>query len=449
MITVREKVAYGLGDTASNIVFQSVMLFLSYFYTDIFGISPAVVGILFLSVRVFDAVTDPLMGALTDRTNTKYGKFRPYLLWLAVPFGVISVLAFTTPDLDQQGKILYAFATYSLLMIAYTAINIPYCALGGVLTADPKERVEVQSYRFVFGMLGGLIVTALTIPLVDYFGQGDKALGYQLTIAAMSFVGVLMFLACFAGTKERIQPPPEQKSKIREDLGILWKNDQWRILCAAALILLVGLVMRSTLAIYYVKNYLGREDLITWFVTIGMIGNILGCAVSSYMAKRICKIKLYIRLQVISAMICLGSFFIGQEQVVLAFVIYFLWSFIIQMGTPLLWAKMADVVDYGHWKSGIRVTGMVYSSVVFFIKLGLALGGALGSWMLAYYNYEADVQLSDYTIGGIALSFTIIPAAMSLVVAFIMRFYNLTDAKIQEIQVDIAQPLDNAALQKN
>ena len=172
MLSVREKVAYGLGDTASNIVFQSVMLFLSFFYTDIFGISPAVVGTLFLAVRLLDAVTDPLMGALTDRTNTRYGKFRPYLLWMAIPFGVISVMAFTTPDFSEQGKIIYALLTYGLLMLAYTAINIPYSALGGVLTADPKERVSVQSYRFVFGMLGGLLVTALTLPLVEFWGQG-------------------------------------------------------------------------------------------------------------------------------------------------------------------------------------------------------------------------------------------------------------------------------------
>ena len=204
MVSVKEKIAYGLGDTASNIVFQSVMLFLSFFYTDIFGISPAIVGTLFLVVRIFDAVTDPLMGAMTDRTQTKYGKFRPYLLWLALPFGVISVLAFTTPDFSEQGKVIYAFVTYALLMIAYTAINIPYSALGGVITGDPKERVSVQSYRFVFGMLGGLIVTACTLPLVDWFGAGDKAKGYQLTIAAMSAVGVLMFLVCFACTEARL-----------------------------------------------------------------------------------------------------------------------------------------------------------------------------------------------------------------------------------------------------
>ncbi len=437
MLAVREKIAYGLGDTASNIVFQTVMLFLSFFYTDIFGLSPAIVGTLFLVVRIFDAVTDPLMGAMTDRTNTKYGKFRPYLLWLSIPFGLISVLAFTTPDLSYEGKIIYAFVTYGLLMAAYTAINIPYSALGGVLTADPKERVSVQSYRFVFGMLGGLLVTALTIPLVNYFGEGDQAKGYQLTITAMSSLGVILFVLCFLGTKERIAPPANQKSSIKNDMASLWQNDQWRILCIAAFFLLTGLVLRTTLAIYYVKYFLGREDLITLFVTLGMIGNIIGCSLAQPVAKRICKIKAYISLQLIAAVLCASSFFISSDQLILAFTLYILWNFTLQIATPLLWAKMADAVDYGQWKTGIRITGMVYSAIVFFIKMGLAMGGAIAGWLLAYYGYQADVPQSAETLDGLLLSFTIFPAIGSLIVAFVMRWYTLDNEKIEQIQNEI------------
>ncbi|ABD80657.1 glycoside-pentoside-hexuronide (GPH):cation symporter [Saccharophagus degradans] len=434
MLSVKEKVAYGLGDTASNIVFQTVMLFLAFFYTDIFGISPAVVGTMFIVVRVLDAITDPLMGGLADRTNTKWGKFRPYLLWLAVPFGLISVLAFTTPELGEDGKVYYAYATYALLMMAYTAINIPYSALGGVLTADPKQRVSVQSYRFVFGMLGGLIVTAATLPLVQFFGKGDKALGYQLTIAAMSALGVILFLLCFAGTKERIAPPPQQKTSLFKDLSLMWVNDQWRVLCVAAFFLLIGMVMRSTLAIYYVKYYLLREDLVTAFVTLGMIGNIVGCALAQPLSKRVCKVKAYIALQIIAAVLCAAAYFVGQAQVVAAFVLYVLWCFFLQMATPLLWAKMADTVDYGHWKTGIRITGMVYSSVVFFIKLGLALGGAVASWLLAYYGYQADTAQTPDTLHGILLSFTVFPAVFSLLVAWAMRWYILNNDEVARIQ---------------
>ncbi len=433
-LSIKEKIAYGLGDTASNIIFQTVMLFLTFFYTDIFGLSPAVVGTLFLVVRVFDAVTDPLMGALTDRTNTRWGKFRPYLLWLAVPFGLISVLAFTTPDLSDDAKVIYAYVTYTLLMIAYTAINIPYSALGGVLTADPQERVSVQTYRFIFGMLGGLLVTASTLPLVEWFGDGDKAKGYQLTMMAMSTLGVILFLLCFVGTKERVSPPPSQQSSFKQDLSCLWKNDQWRILCLAAFCLLTGMVLRSTLAIYYVKYFLGREDLITTFVTIGMAGNLAGVAFAQALAKRVNKIKAYIGLQLIAALICVLSFFISAEQVTLAMIMYFLWGFFLQMATPLLWAKMADTVDYGHWKTGIRITGMVYSAIVFFIKMGLALGGAMAGWLLAYYGYQADIVQSEATQQGILLSFTLLPAIGSLLVAWIMRWYTLDNEKVVEIQ---------------
>ncbi len=437
MLTVKEKIAYGLGDTASNIIFQSVMLFLLVFYTDIVGVSPAIVGTLFLVVRVFDAVTDPLMGALADRTHTRWGQFRPYILWLALPFGLLSVLAFTTPELSQSGKVIYVFVTYSLLMIAYTAINIPYSALGGVLTNNPKERVSVQSYRFVFANVGSILVAACTLPLVEWFGEGNPATGYQYTMIFMSIIGVILFLLCFAGTKERISPPKNQKSNVKKDMTSLWKNDQWRILCLAALFLLTGEVLRNSLAIYYVKDYLGREDLITTFLTLGAIARLLGCALADYIAKRLCKIKAYIGLQTLAAICCIVSFFIPSDQVVLAFTLFFLWNLTLQMATPLLWAKMADTIDYGHWKTGIRVTGMVYSAVVFFIKMGLALGGAMAGWSLAYYGYQGGIEQSEVTKQGILISFTLYPAIGSLLVAFIMRWYILDDKKVEQIHHEL------------
>jgi len=437
MLKIKEKIAYGLGDTASNIIFQTVMMFLLIYYTDVVGISPAVVGTIFLVVRIFDAVTDPLMGALADRTKTKWGQFRPYLLWLALPFGLVSVLAFTVFDLTDNGKIIYTFFSYALLMMVYTAINIPYSALGGVLTADPKERVSVQSYRFVFGMLGGLLVAAFTLPLVQYFGEGDQAKGYQHTMIAMSILGIALFLLCFAGTKERVSPPKEQKSSFKEDLSSLWQNDQWRILCIAGLLLLSGQVLRGTLAVYYVKYFLNQEALITQFMTLGMVGSILGCALAQPLAKRVCKIKAYIVLQSIAASICIISYFVSENQIIMAFTLFFLWSFFLQMATPLLWAKMADTIDYGHWKTGIRITGMVYSAVVFFIKLGVAIGGALAGWLLAFYGYQADVEQVDSAKQGILLSFTVYPAVGSILVAWVMRKYTLDNKKVAQIHLEL------------
>jgi len=439
MISVREKIAYGLGDTASNIIFQTVMMFLLLFYTDVMGLSPAAVGTMFLLVRIIDAVTDPLMGNIADNTKTKWGQFRPYLLWLAFPFSIISILAFTTPDISGENKIIYAFITYTLLMIAYTAINIPYCALGGVITADAKERVTVQSYRFVFGMLGGVIVAAATMPMVEYFGNGDNAKGYQYTMIAMSLLGLLLFLLCFIGTKERVSLPEQQHSSFKENVKSLWQNDQWRILCITALYLLTGQVLRLTLAVYYVKYFLGREDLITSFLTLGVIASMVGCAVAQPLAKRVCKIKAYIALQLIAATICLFSFFIGEHQIVLAYIAFIAWKFFLDMATPLLWAKMADTIDYGHKKTGIRITGMVYSGVIFFIKMGIAIGGALAGWLLAFYNYQADVEQTEATKQGILLSFTVLPALGSFIVAWVMRKYTLTEQQVVEIQEQLIE----------
>ncbi|MBU0913077.1 MAG: glycoside-pentoside-hexuronide (GPH):cation symporter [Gammaproteobacteria bacterium] len=441
-ISVKEKIAYGLGDTASNIVFQTVMLFLAFFYTDIFGLSPAVVGTMFLLVRIIDAVTDPIMGAIADRTRTKYGKFRPYLIWMAIPFAGFSVLAFTTPDLSADGKLVYAFVTYALLMIAYTAINIPYCALGGVMTDDPTQRVSIQSYRFVLAMLGGLLVTTLTLPMVDWLGEGDKAKGYQLTIAVMSLFGMLMFLLCFLGTKERVSPPPSQISALKPELKSLWKNDQWRVLCAVVFFLLMLLVMRGTLSIYYVTYYLQREDLTTAFVTTGMLGNIVGCASAQWVASRFHRVKAYITLQWIGAFIAAGSFFISPSQVELAFIAYFLWSVALQTATPLLWAKMADTVDYGQSKTGIRITGLVYSANLFFLKLGMAFGGAMAGWLLAFYGYQAGQVQDAESQFGILFSFTVIPAVASLVVAYLMKFYRLDDAAMKKIQQTLAAEIE-------
>lgn len=438
MLSKKEKIAYGLGDTASNIIFQTVMLFLTFFYTDIFGISPAVVGTLFLVVRVIDAVTDPIMGALTDATHTKYGSYRPYLLWLAIPFAVISVITFTTPAMDDGNKIIYAFVTYTLLMLVYTAINIPYSALGGVLSSNPNERVSIQSYRFVFGMLGGVLVTSCTLPLVKWFGEGNNELGYQLTMLVMSCLGVVLFLICFRYTKERVINPPHKLS-LKTQLHVLWQNQPFKILCMAALILLTSMVLRTTLAIYYVKYVLGKEDLITEFVTLGMVGNIIGCACAQPLSKRLDKKTAYIYLQYISAILSCFAFFVPNEQVLLAFLMYFLWCFFTQMATPLLWAKMADAIDYGVWQNGQRLTGLVYASVVFFIKLGLALGGAIAGWLLAYYQYQANVELSEATKSGILTSFTLYPAIGSILVALIMTKYNLDNKTIKKITADLTQ----------
>lgn len=432
MISVKEKVAYGLGDTASNFVFQTVILFLTFYYTDVVGLNPATVGSIFLLVRLIDAVTDPLMGSLADKTRTRWGAYRPYLLWMALPFALISVLAFTTPDTDYNGKLIYAIASYVLLMLMYTAINIPYSALGGVITASPLERVSVQSYRFVFAMLGGLIVSLCTLPMVNWFGAGNDARGYQLTMLTMGVVGMVLFLLCFAGTRERVLPADGPPSPVREQLKAVWHNDQCRVLCIVSMVLLTGIVLRNALAIYYVKYVLQRPDDVTLFVSLAMVGGILGAASAHLFTRRCDKILLYKVLQLSCAGLCIANYFLPATMWVGALVIHFLWGFVLQMTSPLLWSKMGDVTDYGELQTGTRLTAMTFSTIVFFIKLGIALGSALAGWALAYYGYQAN-NIDERVSHGITLSFCLIPAAMSLVVVLLMRWYKLDSRRVDNI----------------
>lgn len=436
-LSVGEKIGYGMGDAASNIVFQSVMMFLAFFYTDIFGISAAAVGTLFLAVRVLDAVTDPLMGALTDRTETRWGKFRPYLLWLAIPYALVCVMAFTTPDFDDTGKLIYAYVTYALLMIMYTAINIPYCALGGVLTEDPQERVSVQSYRFVFAMLGGLIVSALTLPLVDLLGDGDRAKGYQLAIAAMSAVGVAMFFICFATTRERVRPVAAAKTRIREDLAALWQNDQWRIIAFLTFVVVLGIIIRGTVALYYVNYVLNKPNLASAFITTGMLGMLFGAACAKPVTDRYCKIKVYSVCNLLIALLCVAFFFIDSSTFMLAFVLHFVVGFLQQMTSPIIWAMMSDTVDYGEWKTGIRITGMTFSASLFALKMGMAVAGALAGWVLSAYGYQPGAEQSETALYGIVLLFTLIPACGSAVSAMIVRLYKLDTRRVNELHEEL------------
>lgn len=257
-LSVKEKIGYGMGDAGCNIIFGAIMLFVNYFYTDIFGLAPALVGVLLLSIRVIDAVTDPLMGAIADRTQSKYGRFRPWLLWIAVPYAVFSVLMFTTPDWAYSSKVIYAFVTYFLLSLTYTAINIPYCSLGGVITNDPKERVACQSYRFVMVGIATLLLSLTLLPMAEWFGGADKAKGYQMAMAVLAFIGMCMFLFCFATVRERIRPAIPTNDDLKNDLKDVWKNDQWvRILLLTLCNVCPGFI-RMAATMYYVTWVMGK-----------------------------------------------------------------------------------------------------------------------------------------------------------------------------------------------
>src|SRR6187551_1583977 len=293
-LSVREKIGYGIGDAAANFIFQTMIIFQLAFYTDTFGITAAAAGTLFLVVRVFDAAFDPLMGVVADRTNTRWGKFRPWILWTAVPFGVMGFLAFTTPDLSPSGKLVYAYVTYILMMMVYSANNLPYSALSGVMTGDVVQRTSLSSYRMVFAMASQLVIQGLALPMVEKFGGGNDALGYKITMGIFSALAVVFFIITFATTRERVHPDPTQKSSIRQDFADLLSNGPWKAMFALTIVLFVTLALRGGVMVYFFKYYVGREDMFGLFNVIGTGTTIIGVLLSKPVAERIGKRRLFI-----------------------------------------------------------------------------------------------------------------------------------------------------------
>lgn len=434
-LSVREKVAYGLGDTGCNFVWQTVMLFLAYFYTDIYGLSPAHMGTMFLLVRFIDAVTDPLMGSVVDRTKTKHGRYRPYLRWMAIPFGLACMAAFFTPDLGETGKIVYAYVSYIFLTLMYTAINVPYCAMANAMTNDSSERTSLQSYRFALSTAGGLVVAMVALPLVDIIGQGDVQKGYLGAMAVMGLGAIALFFYSFANTKERCIPEEEEKQSVLADLKLLMKNNQWRVLFIVNVVLLTGVVLKGASTMYYVNTVMGRPDIATMFMVAGMLANIVGAIGSAPVLGKYDKPTVYRVLIVVSGILSALLYLIDPSNVAMVFSLVILLGVIQMSTTPILWSMMSDVVDYEKTRSNRSLSGMVFSTNLFAIKLGIALGGAAVGWILAWSGYVggAETQTPE-ALNAINLLYTVIPGITFVSLAVFMMFYQLDNAKLEQIK---------------
>jgi GPH family glycoside/pentoside/hexuronide:cation symporter len=437
-LSIKEKIGYGLGDTASNFYWQMFMSFILFFYTDVFGISAAVAGTMLLVTRIWDTGIDPIMGVIADRTNTKWGKFRPYLLWMALPIGIIGVITFTTPNLSMNGKIIYAYVTSTLMMAAYTAINTPYSALMGVLTPNSLERTSVSSYRFVLAFVAIFIVQGTTLPLVHYFGKGDQATGFQWTMIVFSIVAVVLFVITFLNTRERVHPPKDQKTSIKNDLGDLFHNKPWIVLFFIGIFALSYNSIRSGSIIYYFKYYVGNEFLTSAFMVSGTIAAIAGVMITKFLSRLLGKRTLYMLLWLIVGILTILFYFIPKENIILVFSSHILISFILGPTAPLIWAMYADTADYSEWKSGRRATGLVFSAATFAQKLGWAIGGAFTGWLLAYFGFIANVVQTDSAQDGIRLMMSIIPAIAGLLAAAAGWFYKLDEQMMEKIEQDLS-----------
>ncbi|EWH04858.1 sodium:galactoside symporter [Pseudoalteromonas lipolytica SCSIO 04301] len=426
-LSVVEKVGFGAGDMAVNVMVAALFYFMSFFYTDIYGLDPVDMGVLFLVARFVDAFTDPLMGVITDKVKTRWGQFRHWFLFLSVPYGLSVILLFTTPDLDYNMKLAWAYATYLFATLMFTGVAIPYISYIGVLTADPKERLSANGYRMFFAKIANVVIVFSVPLLASYWGNGSLSYGYKLAMALVSACAVALFLFCFFTTRERITHEPQTESVLTQ-LKVLLKNDQWLLLCAACVLGTLGYAIRGSVAMYYATYYLGVPDLAGAFTSAGIAASIVSMVASTWITQRYCKMKLFRQSQIAVLFISLLMYFVVQPgDVMMAFVLYIILSFVVDLHAPVFWSAIAEAVDYGEIKDGVRASGLSFGGISFCQKAGGGLAGLAGGLLLAFFEYKPNVEQTEFTLMGLALMLTIIPGVFHALLGLILKKYKITD----------------------
>lgn len=467
-IRLSEKIGYGLGDMSSSMFWKLFGAYLMIFYTDVFGISAAVVGTMFAVTRVWDSFFDPVVGAVADRTSSRWGRFRPYLLFLAVPFGVIGILTFLTPPFGQTGKIVYAFITYALMMMVYSAINVPYASLLGVMSPDPTDRNTLATYRMTFAYLGSFLALLLFMPLVNAFGGGNSGgpmlgwltapqAGWLMAVGVIAVVCVLLFLGCFALTKERVRPVRQGKTSLKTDLRDLLHNRPWWILLGAGVASLVFNSIRDGATVYYFKYYvdetavgsisfLGLPFVLSGlYLAVGQAANILGVILAAPVSNRIGKRRTFMAAMAVASVLSVAFFWLGKDQLVPIFILQALISVCAGSIFPLLWSMYADCADYSELQTDNRATGLIFSSSSMSQKFGWAFGTAITGWMLAQFGFQANAVQSAETLQGIRMFLSLLPAAGAFLSLVFIYFYPLSEQKMRQITHELEEKRTAAA----
>ena len=449
-LTFWEKTGYGCGDLASVLFWQNITMFLLFYYTDVFGLTAAAAGTMIAVSRVFDAIFDVGIGMAADRTETRWGKFRPYLLWMAIPLAISAVLAFSTPHFRDTGKLIYAYVTFILFMFLYSAINIPYTALLGVVSPDPIERTKLSSFKFIGAYLAGLIVSATALKMAQHFGKGDSTnpQGWQLTMIVYAVFAVALFFITFLSTKERVKPIAKEKTPIGKDLKDLVKNDAWLMLFAITILFILFVCIRISVTTHYFKYYVGTqqftfmgkthtflfEDLASAFNGIGQALSLIGVIIVPWFAGFFGKKKAIIILFII-ALICTGAFyFLKPENLILIFAFQIVGSITGGPISTILWAMYADTADYSEWKTGRRATGLVFSASIMSTKIGWAVGAMIAGFLLAIFGFQANMVQNLNVLLGLKSMMSIIPAALGIIALIILLFYKLDEPLVQKIK---------------
>ena len=460
-IAITEKMAYGMGDMASNLFYQTFTLFLLYFYTDVFGISAAAAGTMFLVVRMLDTFYDPFVGMLADRTQSKYGKFRPWILYTVLPFGLIGFLTFCSPDLATNAKMVYAYITYTALFFVYSTNNVPYGARMAVMTNDSMERTSLSAFRSVSAFVGGLIVQAFTLKLVHFFGllqagttgSANERFGFSATMGIYSVLAVVMFLTTFFRCKERVQPVSDTKHPLKNDLKDLFSNTPWLILTLVGIMTCLYVSVRNGSIIYYFKYYVNTQGntvtlmgykleadvLISAFMVAGTACSIVGTILLKPMASLVGKKRVYIVSMALGSVLSVAYYFLTKDQVVLMFLFQALCNLLVGPAMAMMWSMYADTADYSEWKTGRRATGLIYSSANFAQKFGWSIGGAMAGYLLAWFGFVANAAPTAATEKGVTILFSFMPAIWSLVAVVALLFYNLSEEKVKTINAELAE----------
>lgn len=445
-LKTREYAGYALGDTASNLFFQTFNIFLTYYYVDVWGIPATALLWMMPIIRIFDSVTDPLMGLIADRTRTRWGKFRPWLLWGAIPYGICGYLMFAAPDLGERGKVIYAYITYALMLTSYTVINVPYSSLLGVISPSSRTRAVASTFRFV-GAFGGALLVSLTVrPLVRALGGDDEMLGFKLTMAIFAVLSVAMFLVTFATTRERVTPPAGQRTNAREELRELLRNRPWVILLISSVLSTSFIALRSGSTLFYFKYVAGDDgsplflglDRSTLFLTAGAIGLVLGTVCLGPIARRIDKKHYAAGLSMVTGVSFAAFFFVPPDAFALQLALNVVAQFCAGPTSALTWALYGDVADYGEWKFGRRSTGLIYSASLFSIKSGIVVGGFLLPLFLDQFGFVRNAPQTGTALLGITLAFTLVPGAIAMLKGVALLCYPLDQRKVDGIERDLA-----------
>ncbi|HSC53263.1 MAG TPA: glycoside-pentoside-hexuronide (GPH):cation symporter [Phnomibacter sp.] len=466
-LSVKEKIGYSLGDLAANLVFQTLVAWIAYYYLNIYGLKPEHASLLTLIVGLIAAFAfNPIMGAIADRTNTKWGKFRPWILWTAIPLGIVSFLAFRTPNFEYQGKVIYAVVTYALLLLLYAANNLPYGALSAVITGDMKERNSLGSYRFVAVMFAQFFVQVFMYNFIIKAGGGTDAaamkIGISKVMTVLAIIGTLMLIVCFLTTKERIVPKVEQKSSLKDDLSDLVKNKPWIIILTVTTLIFVTLALKGGSYVYYFENYVDQAELTAFLEPFknflptfendtslglgvfnggGVLVGLIGIMISPWFANKYGKRNVFMASLFISTLFVIFFFFFPPKSIGVIFGAQVLHGFFYGISTPILWTMIADVADYSEWKNNRRATAIIFSAMMVGLKAGLSIGTSLVTWILGKYHYVAQSTTgqSEQAVHGIKMLVSIFSAIPFLIAVALLFFYEINKQMEVKIEQDLKQ----------